>query len=164
MGPRGSSVVHVARRYHGPSSNRHGKADPQKQDAAALLWEGFPGTPKTCWPAFGTPKLRSSPGPATSRKGGPVFGREGTTSTIVGPGLFDTPGGQAMARGICFWQAYQPLPVFRRQHTPWFGSVGGSRGKPKPVSACERRSSSSLTNDQPTPRFVQHYSKPGDSP
>ena len=46
----------------------------------------------------------------------PVFGREGHNVTLVGPGLFDTAGGELRQRGLSSGRPTTPLPVFDGNH------------------------------------------------
>ena len=114
-----------------------------------LLWEGFPGHANLL-PAFDAehPDL----GGAFAKK--PIFGREGHNVTIVGPGVFDTAGGEYGGEGF-IWQAYCPLPAFdgnRALVGSWVieGAAAGIG-----MREDERR----ITHNNS--RFVPHYFEPG---
>jgi len=117
-----------------------------------LLWEGFPAHPNLL-AAFEAehPDL----GGVYVKK--PVFGREGHNVTIVGPGLFDTAGGDYGGEGYV-WQAYQPLPVFDGNHAV----VGSWVIEGKPAGIGMREDERRITHNNS--RFVPHYFEPGGSP
>ena len=110
-----------------------------------LLWEGFPGHPNLL-PAFDSehPDL----GGTFVKK--PIFGREGHNVTVVGPGVFDTAGGNYGSEGFV-WQAYHPLPVFDGAHA----LVGSWVIEGKPAGIGMREDERRITHNNS--RFVPHY-------
>jgi glutathionylspermidine synthase len=111
----------------------------------ALLWEGFPGHANLL-PAF--EGQHADLGSAYVRK--PIFGREGHNVTIVGPGLFDTAGGDYGAEGFV-WQSYTPLPVFDGNHALVGSWVVGGKSAGIGMHEADRR----ITHNNS--RFVPHY-------
>ena len=80
----------------------------------------------------------------------PIFGREGHNVTVVGPGVFDTAGGDYGGEGFV-WQAYQPLPVFDGNHA----LVGSWVIEGKPAGIGMREDERRITHNNS--RFVPHY-------
>ena len=117
-----------------------------------LLWEGFPGHANLL-PAFDSehPDL----GGTFVKK--PIFGREGHNVTVVGPGVFDTAGGDYGGEGFV-WQAYQPLPVFDGNHA----LVGSWVIEGKPAGIGMREDERRITHNNS--RFVPHYFDSDSSP
>jgi glutathionylspermidine synthase len=110
-----------------------------------LLWEGFPGHANLL-PAFETehPDL----GGAYVKK--PIFGREGSNVTVVGPGVFDTAGGGYGGDGY-IWQGYHALPAFDGNHAlvgSWV--IGG-----KAAGIGMREDDGRITHNNS--RFVPHW-------
>jgi glutathionylspermidine synthase len=110
-----------------------------------LLWEGFPGHANLL-PAFHEP--HADLGERYVRK--PVFGREGSNVSLVGPGLGREVGGPYGAEGFVH-QAYAPLPVFDGMHAvigSWIvgGETAGVGVREDPTPITHNRS-----------RFVPHY-------
>jgi len=117
-----------------------------------LLWEGFPDHANLL-PAFESE--HADLGGAFVKK--PIFGREGHNVTVVGPGVFDTAGGNYGTEGYV-WQAYQPLPVFDGNHAV----VGSWVIEGKPAGIGMREDDRRITHNNS--RFVPHYFEPGGSP
>ena len=112
-----------------------------------LLWEGFPGHANLL-AAFDA--RHADLGGAYVKK--PIFGREGHNVTIVGPGVFDTAGGNYGSEGFV-WQAYQPLPVFDGNHAMVGSWVIGAS---PPASACARTSGGSPTTTAGSCRTISN--------
>ncbi|MFZ5781736.1 MAG: glutathionylspermidine synthase family protein [Pseudomonadota bacterium] len=110
-----------------------------------LLWEGFPGH-RNLLPSFESE--HADLGGAFVKK--PIFGREGHNVTVVGPGVFDTAGGDYGDEGFV-WQAYQPLPVFDGSHA----LVGSWVIEDKPAGIGMREDDRRITHNDS--RFVPHY-------